>query len=145
MIGRLLLGMRVWDVLSAASYLRARPEAAGRPLRVRGEGLGGLLALFAAALEESIAEVETQAMLVSYQALLETPVPRFHLNAYLPRVLRSFDLPEVAAAVAPRPLTLQGTVDACRETLPVEQVEALYRRTAEAYQRLGAPQALRVR
>lgn len=145
MIGRPLLGMRVWDVLSAANYLRARPEAAGRPLRVRGEGLGGLLALFAAALEESIAEVETQAMLVSYQALLETPVPRFHPNAYLPRLLRSFDLPEVAAAVAPRPLTLQGTVDACRETLPVERVEALYWRTAEAYQRLGALQALRIR
>jgi len=145
MIGRPLLGMRVWDVLSAASYLRARPEAAGRPLGVRGEGLGGLLALLAAALEESIAEVETEAMLVSYRALLETPVPRFHPNVYLPRVLRFFDLPEVAAAVAPRPLTLRGTVDAVRRPLPVEQVRALYRRAAEAYERLGVPEALKIR
>lgn len=144
MIGRPLLGMRVMDVLSAVGYVRTRPEAAGRPLTVRGEGLGGLIALFAAALEETLEGAETHALLVSYQALLETPVPRFHPNAYLPRVLCHFDLPDVAAAVAPRPLTLKGMVDPGRQPLPVEQGRTIYRRTVDVYERLGAVGAFRI-
>jgi hypothetical protein len=51
----------------------------------------------------------------------------------------------VAAAIAPRPLTLSGTVNPLREALSPDEVRAAYRRTAAVYERLAASEALRIR
>jgi len=144
MIGRPLFGMRVTDVLRAVEYLRGRKEAVNRPLAVYGVGAGALLALCAAALDQHIAEVHCREMLVSYRNFLATPVPRFHCNILVPRLLRHFDLPEVAIAIAPRALVLCRTVDARREPLPRQAVLRTYRPTVAAFERLEAAEAFRV-
>lgn len=133
MLGRPLLGQRVFDVLCGLQWL----SGARVPLAVEGEELGGLLALLAAALDERVTEVRAHRSLVSWRRLLETPIYDYRPHWWMPRALLQFDLPDIAATLAPRSLTLCETRDACRQPLAASEVAAEYALTTAAYERLG--------
>jgi predicted alpha/beta hydrolase family esterase len=86
----------VWDVVAAAKYLAADGKV---EVTVAGKGPAGLIAAYAAALDDSIAG----AMLVS--------PPKSHMDNAAPQflnVLRVCDVPDALGLIAPRPLTLVG-------------------------------------
>ena len=93
--GRSLLALRTWDVRRAIAWARQDRELSVSSVAVYGRGDAGLAGLYAAALDPAIGHV-----------LLRDP-PRSHENGPpLPTILRHTDIDEVAALLAPRPLSL---------------------------------------
>ncbi|MGH9720554.1 MAG: hypothetical protein ACRD8O_10105, partial [Bryobacteraceae bacterium] len=59
-------------------------------------------------------------------------------NVVIPGVLKSFDLPDVAASIAGRPLQIIDPVDAMKQPVDIAVARGVYRRAAEAYARKSA-------
>ena len=112
---------------AAAKYL-AGPDSPVSPddpkkltVHVAGKGPAGLIAAYAAALDDSIASV----------SIVEPPVT--HMDPAAPQflnILRVGDVPDVLGLIAPRPLTL------------VEANAADFKHTAAAYEAAGASDKL---
>ena len=103
LLGRTVDAGRVWDVIAAAKYWPANSpvDSDGRqlPIYVAGKGAGGVLAAYAAALDDSIAGVTI------------VDPPKSHMDNVAPQflnVLRVCDIPDALGLIAPRPLTLVG-------------------------------------
>jgi hypothetical protein len=64
------------------------------------------------------------------------------LGNVVPGVLTSYDLPQLAAAIAPRPLRLSSIVDPAGQPLPLAEVERKYQPVVAAYQAKNAADAL---
>ena len=116
MMNRPLFGQRVWDVIRGVDFIWERcyiaPQIDKGRLIVAGDGVGGLWALYAAALDRRVAAAVAQEALCSYWALLDHGA-RYPASVYLFDVLRQYDLAHVVAACAPRPVFL-GPVDGWR-------------------------------
>ncbi len=100
LLGRTVDAGRVWDVIAAVKYIAARKTGDPVvPVYVGGKGAAGLIAAYAAALDDSIAG-----------ATVLSP-PTTHMDSAAPQflnVLRVCDVPESLGLIAPRPLTLIG-------------------------------------
>jgi hypothetical protein len=107
LIGKPLLGMQTFDALRAFDYLASLPEVDPARIGITGVAGGGLVALFAAALEPRIASVETVDALESYMAVVQADTHRTPPGLLIPGVLKHFDLPDVKRAIAPRPLRVR--------------------------------------
>jgi dienelactone hydrolase len=125
-LGRSLLGQRVTDMLVLSAALRAHPGLRGLKLRVAASGRLTVPALFAAALDPGISELYLAGGLVSYRSIVETEDYTAPFANFLPGILLHTDLPEIAAAVAPRRVCLAGTVNAAGEVLNETAVRAAY-------------------
>ena len=139
-----LFGMRVADVVRSVDYVLSRPEADPSGVRVVGKGAGALWALYAAALDARIEEVVLERSLLSYRSL--TSVDRYLHGAgvFIRDVLLHFDLPQVAAAVAGRPLTLVAPVDAMKRPVDLAAARTAYAFTEEVYRNAGAAERFRI-
>ncbi|MCX7806404.1 MAG: prolyl oligopeptidase family serine peptidase, partial [Planctomycetota bacterium] len=112
-LGASTLGMRVFDVLRGYDYLASRPDA-GR-ITVRGVGDGAVWAYLAAALEDGFAGVVLEDFAPSWKLLVSEPLYLRRLLSFRSAafgVLRAFDLPDLAACIAPRPLAARRPLDA---------------------------------
>jgi dienelactone hydrolase len=114
---RCLFGDRVTDLLAAIKH---------EHVRLIGRGMGALLALYAAALDERVETVVCDGGLISYRALAQCDRPAHGANVVVRDVLLHFDLPDVAALVAPRKLVLREPVDGARQPVPEAVVQSLY-------------------
>jgi len=96
LLGRTVDAGRVWDVMAAAEYLTAD----GKSVVVAGKGAAGLIAAYAAVLDERIARVTLIAPSATH---MDSSAPQF-LN-----VLRVCDVPQTLGLIAPRPLRIVST------------------------------------
>ncbi len=83
-------------------------------------------ALFAAALNKEISEVYLAGGLIPFRNLVDTENYDYPFANFVPNLLRHTDLPDVAATVAPRRVTLAGTVDAAGHTVEAGTVSGVY-------------------
>jgi dienelactone hydrolase len=123
MSDRPLFGQRVYDLVRALDCLWRRiyigVQIDKGCIGCVGRGAGGLLALYAAAQDERLAATVVWEAPASYRSLL-VERPAFPASVYLFDVLHHFDLPQLMAGVAPRPLLLADLVDGQRQPLPTE-------------------------
>jgi hypothetical protein len=103
-----------------------------------------LWALFATALDPRIHSLVADRALISYRSLAQTDRYLHHTGVFIRGVLKRFDLPQVAGAIAPRPLTLFSPVDPMKRVVSSEVAEEAYRFATQAYREAGAPDALRI-
>lgn len=108
LVGRTMLGLQVADALGAFEYLRAHPRIDGRRIRIRGRGTGGVVAQIAGALEPLVAGVTSENALVSWMEMARSRTHQVPPSLVVPGVLHDFDLPDLAALIAPRPLKISG-------------------------------------
>jgi cephalosporin-C deacetylase-like acetyl esterase len=110
MMDRPLFGQRVWDVIRAVDFIWERcyiaPQIDKGRLVVAGEGVGGLWALYAAALDGRVGAAVALDTLYSYTEICVHSA-RYPASVYLFDVLNHFDLAHVMAACAPRPVYLR--------------------------------------
>ena len=125
-LGRPLLGQRVTDLLAVAAALRAHPALSGRRIVVAAQGKLTVPALCAAALDGHISQLYLAGGLVSFRSIVETEIYRHSFANFVPNLLRHTDLPELAAQIAPRLVTLAGTVNAAGNTLEAAAVKRIY-------------------
>ena len=104
LVGKSIVGMQTGDVLRAFDWLAARPDVDLKRIAIIGKGNGGVLALYAAALEPRIARVASEKAPVSYLSMVQAGIHAGVIGIVVPGVLRDFDLPDVAASLKPRPV-----------------------------------------
>jgi dienelactone hydrolase len=168
MLGQTLLGSRLRDLRSVLRYLRARADAdparialwgdsfapvnpPGCPDPLLGEDeplphsepLGGLLALFGALYEDGIAAVAARGTLAGYLSVLKDVYCYVPHDAIVPGALTAGDLCDVAAALAPAPLRIEGLVDGRNCRISDADAQRVFEPTIHAYHAAGAPLTLR--
>jgi dienelactone hydrolase/pimeloyl-ACP methyl ester carboxylesterase len=133
-LARPLLGQRVKDVLTFV--------ARKQKVHAVGTGAAAPVVLHAAALDERIEKVTLEGMVLSWTAVARTPLGKGQLANVVPGALKSYDLPDLAASIAPRPLTIQNPVDAAGRPVSQADLEAAYATAREAYKAAGAEKNL---
>jgi pimeloyl-ACP methyl ester carboxylesterase len=141
---RSLLGMRVQDVIRSVDYAMQREGVEGRNLHLIGKGTAGLWCLYAAALDARISCLVCVQSLLSYRSLAQADRYLYGADVFVPQILLHLDLPQVAAAVAPRPLTLIEPADAMKKTVDSAQAEETYRWTRAAYEAVASGKDFRI-
>jgi cephalosporin-C deacetylase-like acetyl esterase len=126
LIRRTLIGMRALDVIRAVDVLAARPNVDPQRIYAVGYGAGATTVLHAAALDSRIRQIALERMLVSYQAVVESRMNQGIFEEIIPGVLKSYDLPDLVAKVAPRKVWISDAEDPMHALVPVDAVKALY-------------------
>ena len=141
LLGRTLLAERVGDVAALAHWLRHHGQNAGLPadakagVRVMGQSSGGMVALFVTALQNDIAAALVAG---SVGFIAETIARRGDGSGQnvIPGFLRDFELDDVVALCAPRPLlVLAGRHD---HIWPYEGAARVVNAAHDAYAAFGA-------
>ncbi len=102
-LGRHLIGYEVQKVLAAVDGLQKEPGPAGRKVGVIGWGEGGLLALYAAALDSRIQAVCVSGYFTDRRSIWQEPIDR---NVF--GLLEQFGDAELAAMAAPRAVIIEA-------------------------------------
>jgi len=157
-LGQTLLGSRLRDLRSVIRYLETRQDVdAARiglwgdsfaptnpdvftdpPLRTayppyHAEPLGALLAVLGAIYEDNVKAVIARRGLTGYAAVLDAPAFYVPHDAIVPGALEAGDLCDLAAALAPLPLRLEGLVDGRNRAVGPEALSKAFASTRKAY------------
>jgi hypothetical protein len=159
MLGQPLVGARLRDLRSILKYVRQRPDMDGTRIALWGdsfaspnpadadvrvphgiegrptaaEPLGGLLTLLGALFEDDVRAVYVRGGLSGYQSVLHSPFCYLPHDTVIPGVLATGDLSDVAVALAPRPLRLEGLVDGLNRPLSAETLRETYAPVRDTY------------
>jgi hypothetical protein len=124
-LGSPLLGARVTDLLAVVQAARhLYPDA--RRVTVAANGHLTVPALCAAYLDTDISQLLLAAPLISWRSYAGADEYNHPFANIVPDILRHADLPQLAAALAPRRIALCGAVDAAGTTLPVAAARSAY-------------------
>ena len=110
-MGRPVIGQRVWDAMRAIDYLVSRPDVDAAQIRVVGLGSAGLVALMATFLDPRPRSVLVNGTLVSYLSMIESENYSLKPEWLVPGILRDFDLPQIASGLSPRPCWILNGID----------------------------------
>lgn len=143
-INESLFGMRVQDVIRSIDYVLGRPDVSHAGIRLIGKGRGALWSLFAAALDPRVLSVVCEKSLISYGSLTRADRYVYSADIFVPNILRHFDLPQVAACIADRPLVLLSPVDAMKSLVTMAAARESYQWTANTYEAMGAGARFRI-
>ncbi len=140
-LDRPLLGQRVSDVLGILDALAGHSKDKGdHPgFHVIGIGAAGPVVLHAALLDARhlIKRVTIRRSLVSWSNVVERGVSKDQLATVVPGVLEAYDLPDLAARLAPLPLAIHEPVDAAQAPVSRDNFATIYKRCIDAYRSAG--------
>lgn len=140
LLGRTMIGERVWDVRRAIDALAQFSEIDTGRVGCMGNSGGGTITWFAACVEPRI----RIAMPSCYVCSLKRSIARIDHCAdnYLPGILRWFDLGDLACLIAPRPLVVvAGRTD---PIFPIEGVQEAFATIRQIYAHAGASEGCRL-
>lgn len=157
-VGRHIIGYEVQKALAAVDYFEAENAERRAPIGVAGYGEGGLLALYAAALDTRIEAVLVSGYFDSRQAVARETIDRDVWG-----LLREFGDAEIASLIAPRGLVIEASrgpeisgppaaggdvrdyaASGRLESPAIESVRAEFERAKPFFARLGAAGKLRL-
>ena len=110
-MGKPVIGQRVWDAMRAIDYLVSRPDVDASQISVLGVGSAGLVALMTTFLDRRPRAVLVNRTLVSYLSIVESENYSLKHGWFVPGILREFDLPQIAAGISPRPCWILNGID----------------------------------
>lgn len=102
-LGRHLIGYEIQKILSAVDFFEARNREQQAPIGVIGYGEGGLLALYAAALDQRISSAVVSGYFQQREGLWQETIDRSAWG-----LLREFGDAEIAGLIAPRRLVVES-------------------------------------
>jgi cephalosporin-C deacetylase-like acetyl esterase len=137
MLGGTMVGDRLSDLLSLIQWLRTLDEVDGRRIAVWGDSFapinppgrnvvvplgiddepelaeptGAALSLLAALFDSRVQAVLARNGLVSIRSILDSQALHVPHDFVVPGALTAGDLPDIAAAIGPRPVRVEGLVD----------------------------------
>lgn len=136
LLGRTLVGERVWDVCRAIDVLEAAfAQVDSTRVGLVGNSGGGTTIIYAAALEPRVAAAMPSCAFSGFQ---ESIGAQLHCTCnYVPGVMRDFDMGDIAALAAPRPLVIVNGVE--DGIFPIQAARAQFEIAQAAYRAAGAP------
>ena len=142
LLGRTMVGMRVWDVMRLIDYAEQHAAQTGLckvdALACVGLSGGGTITTFAAAMDPRI----TTAVISGYFCTWQWSIMamRHCEDNYVPGILQHAEMADVGALIAPRPLLIEaGTED---PIFPLPGVHDAHEKLAVVYDLLGASERL---
>jgi hypothetical protein len=172
-LGTNLLGSRLKDLRTVLSYLRRRSDVdrqriavwgdsfappnpanlwldeiefeGGPQIQRRAELMGAHLALLAALYEDGIRAVVARGGLAGYLTVLESPFAYIPVEDVILGVLKAGDIADITAALAPRPLVMEGMVNGRNIRLDSGPLGTQLEPATAAYRDAGAAGQLTVR
>jgi dienelactone hydrolase len=159
MLGETLVGARLRDLRTVLRFLGSHPDLdprrvavwgdsfaaanpPGRDLRIPlgvteepslSEPLGGLMALLTALYEKQVRAVYVRGGLTGFESVLHSQFCSLPHDVVIPGVLMAGDLCDVAAALAPRPVRLEGLVDGLNRRTDLQTVLSTYEPALRSY------------
>jgi len=121
-----LLGLRVADIVRAMDYAQTRSDIDRGNLRVLGHGAAALWTMFAAVLDRRIVNLVCERGLLSYGTLAQVDRYTHGAGIFVRDILLHFDLPEIAASLNDRSLTLASPVDHLKRPVPLDAARRAY-------------------
>ncbi|MCB1021187.1 MAG: acetylxylan esterase [Acidobacteria bacterium] len=137
LLAKSLVGMRASDILAGVDWLSERGEVLPNRIAIVGKGKAAVPALYAAAFDERIAAAAFEDMLASYRTVTDNRINRDVLENVVIGALREYDLPDLAAVIAPRPVRLINPVDQLGMRLWPEKAAQAYERAASVHATAG--------
>jgi hypothetical protein len=125
-LGNPLLAQRISDILALVRALKNQPGNRNGTVALAARGHLTVPALFAFAASSEIDALYLAGGLVSFQNLLETEIYHHPLANFSWDLVRSVDLPSLAAQSAPRRICLAGAVDASANPVSLRALGGLY-------------------
>ncbi len=136
MLGKTLLGMRVWDLMRSVDYLQKRKEVKKDSIGIMGISGGGTTSLFASALDDRIKVTVISGYLNTFKDSILS-ITHCECN-YVPGILNYAEMYDIASLIAPRYLFIeQGIFD---DIFPIFATKFSLERIKEVYNFLGFPE-----
>lgn len=134
LIGRTLIGERVWDISRALDVLETMDEVDPSRIYIMGTSGGGTASFFASCMEERIAGLICSCAFCSMKQSIGR-IDHCDCN-YIPGIMKYFDMGELSALIAPRPIVIvAGRED---HIFPYEGVLSAYSVLERIYKDKGA-------
>ena len=133
MLGRTLIGERVWDVSRAIDALEAFPQIDTEKIAIMGNSGGGTCAFYAACFDERIKMVMPSCSVCTYKDSIGA---MFHCVCnYIPNIVRYFDMGDLSVLIAPRPfIIVAGRED---HAFPIDGVNKTFDTVKRIYKKAG--------
>jgi cephalosporin-C deacetylase-like acetyl esterase len=128
-----MIGQRVQDLLACLDYLETRSDVDASRIAVFGRGASGLEALFGTALRDRVRGVLLAHAPADYASVVASQQYNLKVASFPFGLLKHFDLPQIAAAIQPRPVWLLNPVDAKEDALTAGDISALYGSSVKYY------------
>jgi cephalosporin-C deacetylase-like acetyl esterase len=141
LMGKTLVGLRAQDVVRAVDALAARRDVEMESLSAFGKGDAAVVLLHAAVLDDRIKSVALEEMLVSYESVIAWKVHQQIFESIVPAALTNYDLPDLAASLAPRRLQIINAVNPRGQRVELPHVREQYEAAQKAFQVAGAPRS----
>jgi dienelactone hydrolase len=140
MLGRTLLGERVYDVERGLDYLETRPEVDRSRVGVMGNSGGGTVSLFAAAVLPRLALAMPSCYFCTFA---DSMMSIYHCaDNYVPGLFRYAEMADVMGLFAPRPVVIvAGKTD---PIFPVAAVKKAFKHLQRIYAAAGAADRCRL-
>jgi len=140
MLGKTILGERVWDVMRGVDLLRGRPEVDPGRIGCMGNSGGGKVSFYAACVDERIGLAVASCTFCTYAD------SNMRLGGcadnYIPGILRVAEMGELAGLVAPRRLLIVAGRD--DELFPLAGVRRGYETAREIFAAAGCAENVRL-
>ncbi len=121
MVGQPVVGLRMKTIVRGLDAIEARGDVLGVS-----RGHTGTALLHAAMVEPRLSRLIVDGNLVSYQSVASSPIHKGVEESVVPGVLGKYDLPDLAAAAAPRAVYLRNLVAANGKLLFRAEARAAY-------------------
>lgn len=127
MVGRTVTGLRMTDISRGLDVLEARGMIGNDGVVGFGIGNPAVALLHAAVVDRRLGRLVLEDMQASYRLLATTPVQRRIFDLVIPDVLRHYDLSDLAASVAPRPVVIGNAISPTGGILSRDAAAKIYR------------------
>lgn len=137
LLGRTLIGERCWDVSRAIDTVLAHfPMIDGEKIALMGNSGGGTATIYAAALDTRITAAMPSCAFCGY--LPSIGAQNHCICNYVPGIMKDFDMGDLGALIAPRPMIVVSGKD---DTIfPLESAKEQADVTRAAYRAAGVPE-----
>lgn len=138
LLGKPIVGLRVWDDMRALDYLSSLPEVDANRIGCVGLSEGGKRTLYLAALDDRVKVAVISGYFCTLKSVIEDwkKLEGWDICNWVPGLLTYLDYPDIAALIAPRPLLFEnGRND---PLYPLEGVREAFAQVREVYKKLGA-------
>jgi cephalosporin-C deacetylase-like acetyl esterase len=144
MVGKPLVGLRMDDILRGIDLLRERNLLYGGECLGFGKGFAAVDLLHGAVMDGRIAGLVIEGGLLSYASIARTPIHRQIFDSVVPGVLGKYDLPDLVASLAPRPVWLVNMRSPLGNQVFLREARSEYEYAQAGYAAVGAAGALRL-
>jgi hypothetical protein len=142
--GKPLVGMRALDIQRGVDLLSSRSDVDPQRISTFGKERGAVPTLFAALLDTRIKRLALEGMLISYQSAIRHKIHRGLFEDVIVGVLKSFDLPDVVAAMSPRPVWIVNATDPLGHHAEEKDIQTQYAVVQKSFRLAGAEGSLKL-